>query len=90
MEILFKPAFLKDFKKMPPEIRKQVRYICVELFPSSQDILELVSLDIKPLRGFKTYYRIRIGNYRIGFKKENHSVIFMRVLDRRDIYRYFP
>lgn len=45
---------------------------------------------VKKLRGVENYYRIRIGDYRLGLKVENNIVIFVRFLDRKDIYRYFP
>ncbi len=44
----------------------------------------------KKLFGFKNAYRIRSGSYRIGFFFENETVELVRVLDRKNIYRYFP
>lgn len=51
---------------------------------------EVGNYDIKPIAGFKGYYRMRLGNYRMGFKKEEAAIIFMRVLHRKDLYKYFP
>ena len=42
------------------------------------------------LSGSRSFYRIRIGEYRIGLAVEASDVEFVRVLHRRDIYRYFP
>lgn len=36
------------------------------------------------------YYRIRVGEYRIGMAVNENTVIFVRVLNRKEIYRYFP
>jgi mRNA interferase RelE/StbE len=36
------------------------------------------------------YYRIRVGDYRIGFVFERGVVTFVRCMDRKEIYRYFP
>jgi len=44
----------------------------------------------KKLVGLKNAYRIRSGSYRIGFFLENKAVELVRVLDRKNIYRYFP
>jgi mRNA interferase RelE/StbE len=33
---------------------------------------------------------IRVGDYRIGVVLEDGVVTFVRVLHRRDVYRYFP
>lgn len=92
MEILFKPSFIKDFKKFSGQIKIKVEKICFIDFQKaknfSDEILKIYS--IKSLTGFSGYYRIRIGDYRIGFKIEREKVIFMRVLHRKDIYKFFP
>ncbi|MBP1468695.1 type II toxin-antitoxin system RelE/ParE family toxin [Candidatus Chloroploca sp. M-50] len=36
------------------------------------------------------YYRIRIGDYRLGLFVEDDTITVVRFLHRRDIYRYFP
>ena len=46
--------------------------------------------NFKKLKGSKTNYRIRIGEYRVGLKMENDTLIFIRFLSRKEIYRYFP
>ena len=46
--------------------------------------------NLKTLKGHGTYYRIRIGEHRVGLKIEADTVIFVRVLNRKDIYKYFP
>ena len=45
---------------------------------------------IKKLKGHDTFYRIKIGNYRIGFEMVNDELILTRILHRKEIYRYFP
>ena len=44
----------------------------------------------KAMRGYPNRYRIRIGNYRIGIEVHGDNVEVMRVLHRREFYRYFP
>jgi mRNA interferase RelE/StbE len=44
----------------------------------------------KKLKGFKTAYRIRMGDYRIGFFFENGIAELVRIMHRSEIYRYFP
>jgi mRNA-degrading endonuclease RelE of RelBE toxin-antitoxin system len=46
--------------------------------------------DISNIKGFRGYYRVRLGDYRIGFKKEREFIVFMRVKHRKDIYKNFP
>ena len=42
------------------------------------------------LSGHDAYYRIRVGDYRIGVEVAEDVIIFVRILHRKDIYRYFP
>ena len=90
MRVSFKPAFIKDFRLLGSDIKQQVKKFCLEVIPAVDDLRELSGYDIKQLKGFKDYYRVRLGSYRIGFKKEGPVITFMRVLHRKDIYRYFP
>lgn len=46
--------------------------------------------NIKKLRGYESFYRVRIGDYRIGFEYKEREIVFYRVLHRKDIYKYFP
>ena len=45
---------------------------------------------VKKLHGHFFAYRIRIGDYRLGFFKENETIILVRFLKRADIYKLFP
>jgi mRNA interferase RelE/StbE len=42
------------------------------------------------MRGSREYFRIRIGDFRLGLKLEGDTLVFIRFLNRKDIYRYFP
>ena len=57
----------------------------VEAAQSFQEIPNLKRLDAKG-----KYYRIRAGDYRVGFVFEHGAVTFVRCLHRKEIYRYFP
>jgi mRNA interferase RelE/StbE len=46
--------------------------------------------DCKKLKGFKTAYRIKFRDFRIGFLWEDETIKLSRVLNRKDIYKYFP
>lgn len=90
MEVFFKNSFIKDFKKLPHETKKEVKNICEKIFPSANNFNDIKDYKIKKLQGFKNYYRIKIGGYRIGIKKDSENAIFMRILRRKDIYKFFP
>lgn len=57
----------------------------VEKADSSSDIL-----NVKKMHGSRGYYRIRVGEFRIGIKIEAETVTFVRFLNRKEIYRFFP
>jgi mRNA interferase RelE/StbE len=46
--------------------------------------------NLKHLEATGKYYRIRVGDYRVGFVFERGTVTFVRCLNRKEIYRYFP
>lgn len=46
--------------------------------------------NIKKLKGFKSAYRIKMGGYRIGFILEDNLIKLSRIMNRKEIYRYFP
>jgi mRNA interferase RelE/StbE len=54
----------------------------------AKNVLEIRNL--KKLKGYKDFYRLRIGDYRIGLQVKNNNVIFVRILHRKEIYKYFP
>ena len=46
--------------------------------------------NLSKMRGYPIFFRIRVGDYRIGLEVLEEEVIFVRVLHRKEIYRYFP
>lgn len=42
------------------------------------------------MKGSESYYRIKLGDYRLGLRVENNKLIIIRFLHRKEIYRYFP
>lgn len=47
-------------------------------------------LSMKKLKGHQNYFRLRIGDYRLGIALEGETAIMVRLLNRKDIYKYFP
>lgn len=46
--------------------------------------------NIKKLTGSKDAYRLRVGDYRLGFFVDDEVVQFARVLYRSEVYHRFP
>jgi len=89
MVCLYKKTFLKDLSKLPLDYRVRIEKLVFEEIPKSNNLFEI--LDIRLMKGYKDYYRIRIGEYRIGCRIEKDSkIIFYRVKNRSDIYKVFP
>lgn len=70
------PALLRRIKKVIGQ---------VEAARSFQQIPNL-----KRLETTGKYYRIRVGDYRLGCVFEGGVITFVRCLNRKDIYRHFP
>ncbi len=46
---------------------------------------------MKRMTGYKHHYKVRFGDYRVGlFKKMMQDCNFLRVLNRKEIYKFFP
>jgi len=82
-----KKQFLKDIENIPQNIKLEIAYIV-------EDIESAVSLqglsNIKKLKGYSHYYRIRIGSYRMGIALVDDTVVLSRFLHRKEVYRFFP
>ena len=88
MQVKYRESFIKDLKQIKnKQVKKQIEKT-IKLVKSASTLSEIPN--VKKLRGYKNFYRIRIGNYRIGFYLENNTLVFVRVLHRKDFYKYFP
>lgn len=87
MTFLYHKKFLKDLAALPGDERKRIeRFVFIEV------LIEKSFREIRAekLQGYKNYYKIRFGTYRVGLHFENNTLTFERVLHRKDIYKFFP
>ena len=87
MEIIVTKTFTKQFLRCPANIQDSVKVLITSL--EKANALNEIK-DIKKLSGFKNFFRIRIGNYRVGLKEEKPEVFLLCVLERSQIYKVFP
>lgn len=82
-------TFLKEMARLPAGIRERVESIA---FGEEIQIDPLLAGRAQKLVGYSAYYKIRVGDYRIGLHIDSEMKIveFQRVLHRREIYRKFP
>jgi mRNA interferase RelE/StbE len=84
----FAESFLKDLRTVKDKgLLRRVREL-IEGIEQAQSLVELSN--VKRLKGGGHYYRARVGDYRVGLVIENEVVTFVRFLNRKEIYRYFP
>lgn len=87
MKIEIRKSFTKDADKLPAPFRQHLAEI-IEAMEKTNLLTQLP--DCKKLTGYKTAYRIRMGQYRVGFYYEHKTIELVRILHRKEIYRYFP
>ncbi len=91
MELILRNKFIKQVSKLPKEIQNAVSKN-LDILALSES-LESSGLDIKKMSGLKkntNYYRIRIGDWRIGIEVIEPTIIVITILSRGDIYKKFP
>ncbi|MEM6335713.1 MAG: type II toxin-antitoxin system RelE/ParE family toxin [Bacteroidota bacterium] len=89
MKVSFRQSFVRDIGRITDaRIRRRIQ-AKIEAVETARSLSEVGGQ--RRLRGEDgTYYRIRVGDYRIGMRMIDDEVDFVRVLHRREIYRYFP
>jgi mRNA interferase RelE/StbE len=88
MNILVNKAFLKELTKIPKKERLRVEKLVFEDVENYSNLTQIPN--IGKLKGYSNYFKIRIGDYRIGLKYNDDTLIFERILHRKDIYKVFP
>ncbi|MBD2184781.1 type II toxin-antitoxin system RelE/ParE family toxin [Planktothrix sp. FACHB-1355] len=88
MNVEFRKSFEKDLGNLRNEALLQRIKAVIEEVESAENLGNLSN--IKKVKADGDYYRIRVGEYRIGIAVNEGTVIFVRVLHRKEVYRYFP
>ena len=88
MKTIFLESFERDIRKLKEIKIKSELLELIDYIKESGSLTEIKNL--KKIKGEKKFYRIRVGDYRLGIKIEGETVTFIRFLHRKDIYRYFP
>jgi mRNA interferase RelE/StbE len=89
MRIEYLPTFIKDLKALRGNpVYNPIHQLVFDEIPNMENLGEIPN--IKKLKGYSNAYRLRVGNYRVGFFINDETLQFSRALHRREIYRYFP
>jgi mRNA interferase RelE/StbE len=88
MNFEIEKAFERDFRKLnSKELARSISEVIKQVSEAS-NLHEIPNL--KKLTGYKSAYRIRIGDYRIGVVTERNTIIFVAFAHRKEIYKRFP
>ena len=88
MQVEFRKTFKQDLKNLKDsKVLKRIQKVVeeVELANALSEVR-----NVKLLQGHESFYRIRVGDYRIGLFVDGETIAFVRVLHRKEVYRYFP
>ena len=89
MIIEFDKSFEKSLEKLKNKsLFQKIEKVIID-FENAKSLTDLPN--VKKLTGYKFYYRLRIGEYRLGFEKISENTFrFIIVVHRKDIYKTFP
>ena len=89
MKIFIDKSFVKDVDKITDKrLLRNLNKLIIEL-ENSNSLTELPN--VKKIKGYDSFFRMRIGNYRLGLEEiSGKGICLTRFLHRKDIYKYFP
>ena len=88
MNVRFQASFTKDLRALKDKALLERIKELIASVEAAQNLAEVSN--VKKLHGGGGFYRVRMGDYRVGLATEEEVVVFVRVLHRREVYRYFP
>ncbi len=88
MEIFLSRNFQKEVRALTPSLRIRILAI-IDRVIEAETLADLPN--VKAMEGAQNYFRIRLGDYRIGIYRRSDNIIeFQRVGTRGDFYNRFP
>lgn len=88
MTVEYRKKFLKELSRLPAEYAKTIEKFVFDDLPNYSSLSDTGK--IEKMTGYKDYFKVRFGNYRVGIKKENDCIILETVKHRKEIYKFFP
>ncbi len=88
MEIYLTRTFQKEVRALSPPLRVRILTI-IDRVTEAETLANVPNLTT--MEGVQNYYRIRMGDYRIGiFRRADNVIEFQRVGTRGNFYNRFP
>ena len=88
MKVKIDKSFQRDVKKIDDKKLRSKIAVCIESLLISKNLNEIQNIQKLKVPG--NYYRIRLGQYRLGVVVDGDEIVLIRFLHRKDVYRYFP
>ena len=88
MKVLFLEQFDRDLSLVRAQSLHDDVFKVIAKLERAKSLRDVPS--VKKLKGYRTNYRIRVGQYRIGLKFEHGVIELARFLHRKEIYRFYP
>ena len=89
VDVRYRESFLRDLKKLKKHpIYDRIFALAFRTLPEAEELSKVPG--VKAMTGHPHRYRIRVASYRVGIEVDGAVVEMVRVLDRRDFYRFFP
>ena len=83
MEIKYHKRAIKFINSLPPKERERIKAGIYRLIDSPE------TCDIKIVEGYNDLFRLRIGQYRVIYTKDNVILFIVDVGNRGDIYKKY-
>lgn len=90
MEILVDKTFFKDLDKINNKGLSTKIDKVIEDIKGASTLSEIKNLKKISTGKTQDYFRIRIADYRVGIRVIESKIVFVRILHRKEIYRFFP
>ena len=88
MNVIYTKTITKDVRKIKDKKLVDKLTAIIQQLKTTSSLEEVQQL--KKLKGHPAAYRIRVGDYRLGFYYEENTVILARMVKRSVIYKLFP
>ncbi len=88
MKIRYLKRFEKDIDKLDNEQIAEMLIIVIKELKNADSIKNIKNL--KKLKGHSTAFRIKVKDYRLCLFIEKDVAGLVRLLSRKDVYKYFP
>lgn len=87
MTLGFRASFRKDLQNLQGQYVLRGLKLTIRQLEAAESLTDIGNL--RPLNGYKKYFAITLGNYRIGLKLEGNTAVLVRLLHYRELMRYY-